>query len=180
MLTSSEPNAAYADVGSIDTEGHTTSMGDRDVPFTTMTGEPRRGADAPWPANRRVRLGELLTRAGVLTEDQLEYALEQSGPRERLGATVVRLALATEEQVADAVATQLRLPRVDLLEERPDPAAIDRVPSQLAARHHVLPMRLVGDVLELATSEPSNIAALDDVRMAAGVRMVRPLVSTPG
>ena len=140
------------------------------------TAEPLAGA---WPTNRRVRLGELLVRAGVIDEEHLAVALSEKAPRERLGTTVVRLGLASEEDVADAVATQLRLPRIDLLEERPDPEAVERVPARLAARHGVLPMRIDGDVLVLATAEPSNIAALDDVRMAAKVRTVRSVVATP-
>ena len=100
-----------------------------------------------WPTGRRVRLGELLVRAGVLNEDQLAIALDHKAPGERLGAAIVRLGLASEDDVADGVATQLRLPRIDLLEERPDPAAVDRVPARLAARHGVLPIRIDGDVL---------------------------------
>ncbi len=145
-------------------------------PEQPPTAKPSAGG---WSNSRRIRLGELLVRAGVLTGEQLAVAIDNKAPNERLGATIVRLGLASEDDVADGVATQLRLPRIDLLEERPDPAAVDRVPARLAARHGVLPIRIVGDVLVVATAEPSDIAALDDLRMAAKVRMVRSMVATP-
>ena len=130
----------------------------------------------------RKRIGELLVAAGVLRQDQLEYALEsrvRHGRRERLGEAVVRLGLADESDVADAVAQQLRLERVDVLGLTPPSEVLERVPSYLAERHDVLPLEFSNDVLLLATSDPSDTSALDDIRLVAGVRAVQPVVATP-
>jgi type IV pilus assembly protein PilB len=127
---------------------------------------------------RRRRLGELLVDAAVLSEAQLDDVLSVAPHGERLGATVMRLGLATDLEVADALATQLRLERIDLDEDRPDPEAVDLLPPRLAQRHEVLPVRLEEGVLVLATADPTDLVALDDVRLATGQRTVRPVVAT--
>jgi type IV pilus assembly protein PilB len=132
---------------------------------------------------RRRRIGELLVEAGVLDESQLQEALEsrrRHGGQERLGAAVVRMGLATEDDVADAVASQLRLQRVDLAGLDPTGDALARVPGYLAERHDLLPLTVEGDTLVVATSDPSDTAALDDLRLVAEVRGVQPVVATPG
>ncbi len=129
-------------------------------------------------SRRRRRLGELLVEANVINEEQLANALHESGPRERLGQTLMRLNVIGEDDLADAVATQLGLERVDLSVDRPTAEAIELVPPNLAERHEVVPVRLDGEVLVLATSDPSDVAAMDDIRLAARSRKVRPVIAT--
>ena len=131
------------------------------------------------PGRRRRRLGELLLAAGVVTEATIRDALDVAAPGERLGAALVRLGLVEESEVADALATQLRLERVDLDTTADlDPEVVSLLPMPEAERHDVLPLRLSGGVLHLAMSDPSDVAALDDVRLTTGVRRVRPVVAT--
>jgi type IV pilus assembly protein PilB len=141
------------------------------------TEPPTNGAAAP---GRRPRLGDLLITAGVLDRGQLEEALGAALAGERLGTTLLRLSLASDEDVADAVASQLRLPRVDIEQEPIDPAAVDQLPERIAVRHGVLPLRFDDGALVVATADPSDVVALDDVRLAAGVRTVRPVVAVAG
>jgi type IV pilus assembly protein PilB len=136
------------------------------------------GEDNPTGPRRR-RLGELLVAARVLTIEQVEEAIHRRLPGERFGAVLLRIGFATEDDIADAVATQLRLPRVDVTYERPPAEVIDQVPARLAERHDVLPLGFDDDgAMLLATADPSDVVALDDVRMAAGVRAIRPVVTT--
>ncbi len=128
---------------------------------------------------RRRRLGEVLVQAGVITEGQLDDALARSAPRERVGQALIRLAITGEDDIADAVADQLGLERIDLTTERPTEEAVARVPASLAERHEVVPVRLEGEVLVLATTDPSDVAAMDDIRLTANARKVRPVVATP-
>ena len=129
------------------------------------------------PRTRR-RLGDLLVSAGVVTREHLEDGLLDALPGERLGQVLVRLGHVDEEAVADAVARQLGLQRVDLDVERPTEAAIDLVPARLAERHDIVPLRVEGDLLVLATADPSDVEAMDDVRLSAGARKVRPVIAT--
>jgi type IV pilus assembly protein PilB len=130
------------------------------------------------PAPRRRRLGELLVEAGVLDPDQIAQALERARPDERLGASLLRLAVIDERRIADAVAAQLGLERVDVEHESIDPEAVELLPARLAERHDVLPLRFEGHILVIATADPSDVVALDDVRVATRVRSVRPVVAT--
>lgn len=129
----------------------------------------------------RRRLGEILVGEQVITETQLEDALatqSSTGNRRRLGTTIVDLGYCSETDIADALAGQLRLDTVDLLEVGPEVAALGRVPRKLAERHHVLPLRIEeGDVLVIAMSDPTNVVALDDLRLSSGARSVRPVVA---
>ncbi len=131
---------------------------------------------------RRKRLGEILVDAAVLTEEQLQTALAQQaagGRRERLGKMVVKLGFVTEEDVTISLADQLGYSTVDLIEETAEPAALSRVPRKLAERHQALPLRVEGnDVLVVAMADPTNVVALDDIRLTSGMRAVRPVVAT--
>ncbi|MBW3664510.1 MAG: Flp pilus assembly complex ATPase component TadA [Actinobacteria bacterium] len=129
----------------------------------------------------RRRIGEILVEAGVISKSQLIEALEAQrgdGRRARLGTVIVSLALATEDDIAHALATQLGYDTVDLTAQGPEPAALQRVPRKLAERHQVLPLRIEDlDVLVVAMSDPTNVVALDDIRLTSAMRAVRPVVA---
>ncbi len=127
----------------------------------------------------RRRFGEVLVDAGVVSDATVAEALRRAEPGERLGTALLRLGYVEEEQVADALATQLRLPRIDVADARPEPAALARVPARIAAKHALLPLRIDDEVLTVATDDPTDVVAFDDVRLAAGVRSVRAVVATP-
>jgi type IV pilus assembly protein PilB len=130
---------------------------------------------------RRRRLGEILVADGALTQEQLEDAIAaqaSSETRRRLGRTIVQLGLCREEDIAAALASQLRLDTVDLTAVGPAPEALALVPRKLAERHGLLPLRLEDDVLVVAMIDPTNVVALDDVKLTAGVRGLRAVVTT--
>jgi len=139
--------------------------------------EPRTTVPAG-PSPRRRRLGELLVDAGVIDHERIEQALESAHDDERLGESLLRMGFIDDLRLADAVAAQLGLERVDLEQEPIDPTAVDLLPARLAERHGVLPLRFEGHVLVVATADPSDVVALDDVRVATRVRSVRPVVAT--
>lgn len=135
-------------------------------------------ADVYHPDGRRRRLGEILVDAAVVTSAQVDDVLANANPGERLGQAILRLGLATQEDIAAALAAQLRLDLVDLELQRPDPTALGLLPRRIADRHRVLPMRVDGTTLVLATADPTDLVAIDDVRAATGVRRVVPVVAT--
>jgi type IV pilus assembly protein PilB len=117
-----------------------------------------------------VPLGRLLVDACVLTNDQLEHALavkEQTG--KRLGEIVVELGYTTERVIAGALAQQYQLEFVDLDGVTPTPDAVAQLPETLARRYDAIPIRFLSEgVLLLAVSDPTNLAAADDLRLALG------------
>lgn len=127
----------------------------------------------------RIRLGELLVRAGVLAESQLRAALqEQRQHGGKLGDILVRMQLLGEDVFVRALAKQLGLPRANLT--RPIALeALARVPAGLAERCELVPLTLSddGDTLTIATSDPLDAQMLDEVRLIAGVQTVLPHVA---
>ena len=128
------------------------------------------------------RLGEILLAQGVLTPEELEDALAAQttgGRRERLGSTILRLGMAEEIDIANALARQLGLDTVDLTKVGAESNALARVPRKLAERHHLLPLEIEqGDILVVAMSDPTNVVALDDIKLTSGLRGVRTVVTT--
>jgi type IV pilus assembly protein PilB len=139
-------------------------------------GSPAAGA----PARRR--LGEVLVDGGVINRDQLEQALraqrEDKGERRRLGEVIAELGFADEVEIARALSDQLRLPFVDLASMSVSEVAIRALPRHVATRLQVVPVALAHDVLTVAMSDPTNVLAMDDIRMATGIAQIRATVAT--
>ena len=139
-----------------------------------ITATPNDQPESQWESPRRI--GELLVDAGALTTDAIERALRRKQRGERLGDTVVRLGLCSEADIADAVADRMRLPRVDVSVVRPDPAALELVPAEVAERLDVLPLRIEHGILVVATADP-DVSLLDDLRLLTRARHVRAEIS---
>ncbi len=121
----------------------------------------------------RRRLGQVLLEQGVITDVQLEAALEaQRGdppPRRRLGQVVSDLGFTSERAVAEALATHLGMDAADLSRAVPAPDVVRLLPRAVADRTGVLVLdRHPSGGLIIATSDPTNVLALDDVRMYTG------------
>ena len=143
--------------------------------------------DGPAPASsRRRRIGEVLVEQGLLDEDQLRTALtaQASTPadktRKRLGTVVIDLGLATEKEVAQALAEALALPLVDLGRTMAQPEAVRLLPRAVAERSGVLVLSSErgGGKLTVATADPTNVMALDDVKLYTGASELVVLVAT--
>jgi type IV pilus assembly protein PilB len=124
------------------------------------------------------QLGEILLSDGAITQAQLLTALdEQSARGTSLGQTLVDTGVITEAQLVAALASQVGMAFIDLEDYAVDRAAVSRVPPAVCRRHDVLPIAVEDGVLVLATSNPGNVVAVDDVRAVAGMP-VRTVVAT--
>jgi type IV pilus assembly protein PilB len=109
--------------------------------------------------------GEVLVAMKIITPDQLRKALqEQKQKGERVEQTIIRLGYAAEEWILQALAEYFDLPFVDLDTYLIDDKVIKMVPEEMARRHHLIPLFLIGETLTVATSNPLNIHAMDEVR----------------
>ena len=124
------------------------------------------------------QLGEVLLDEGLVTEAQLLAALdEQTSMGTSLGRTLVELGVLTEAQLVRALAAQVGMEFVDLDEYAVDRAAVSMVPAALCRRYAVLPVGLRDGALVLATADPGNVVAVDDVRTVSGMAVI-PVVAT--
>ncbi len=134
------------------------------------------------PAARRP-LGEVLVLAGLLTPEQLEQvlALQRADPahaRRRLGAVVVEAGLATDRQVAEALSQALGLEVADLTQRTVDRELVRQLPRAVAERSNVLVLGRSGSRVTIATSDPTNVVALDDVKLHTDATELEVLVAT--
>jgi type IV pilus assembly protein PilB len=124
------------------------------------------------------RLGQLLMRAGIITERQLTDALEvHKATGSPLGRVLVDLGYATQGAILSVMAKQIGIPYVDFGEKRPEATAIALVPKDLAMRYTLMPVELVDDQLVVAMADPQNVLALDDLRIITGCE-IKPAIST--
>jgi hypothetical protein len=139
-----------------------------------------RSTDAP--PMQRIRLGEALLQAGVITTAQLDSCLafqQANTPRRRLGAVVVELGLATDVHVAQGLGTILGFEYVD-------PSALD-VPVDVARKLPRLSAEMLGAVpvaagpswLRVAVSDPTDRYTVEALREASGVVNISLAVATP-
>jgi len=105
----------------------------------------------------RTPIGECLRQAGIITEAELQTALvEQKRSGERLGSVLVRVNLASERQIAKALASQLGLEYADLVEHPPDPAAVVLIPKDVALKRTCIAVAAEKNVLTVAMSGASS------------------------
>ena len=133
---------------------------------------------------RRRRIGEVLVEQGLLTEEQVQHllALQQATPtgqaRPRLGALVITAGFGTERQVAEALAQALGLPLTDLGATLVVPEHVRLLPRAVAERSGVLVLERSGSRVTVATSDPTNVVALDDVKLYTGATELTVVVAT--
>ncbi|MFI2752068.1 GspE/PulE family protein [Cellulomonas sp. P22] len=124
------------------------------------------------------QLGEILLDEGLVTEGQLLAAMdEQLSSGQSLGRTLVEIGVLSEGQLVSALARQVGMDFIDLDDYPVDRAAVALVPASLCRRYTVLPVKIANGALILATADPGNVVAVDDVRTMSGMP-VTPVVAT--
>jgi len=124
------------------------------------------------------RIGELLIRENLLTPAQLEYALAlQVAKKKRLGKVLTELGFANEDQVAEALSRQLKLPIINIAELEVEQALFAVLSQDEAEKYMVLPVALDGRRLTLAMSDPLDCNAIEEIAFKTGYA-VCPVVAT--
>ena len=125
-----------------------------------------------------MRLGDLLVSSGVITNEQLEKALEmQKETKERLGDVLIRAGFITEQQLIETLEMQLGVEFVDLTAVSIPVELASYVPKNIAKKFCVVPVKLVKDTLYLAMSAPLDFVAQEEVKVASRKRVI-PMIAT--
>ena len=132
---------------------------------------------------RRRRMGEVLLAEGVITAEQLSEALElQREPQHRghrLGQVLALLGHASEMQVAQSLAEHLGLEHVDLSRVVAAPDVVRLLPQHIVERTGAIALdRHPNGALIVASSDPTNVLALDDVRLYTRCNEIMVVVAT--
>ncbi|MEA3056045.1 MAG: type pilus assembly protein PilB [Actinomycetota bacterium] len=147
-------------------------------PTTTLDGESARvepivaSVDGGAPV-AKVRIGALLVDRGLISSAQLDLALaEQSVSGLRLGSELIALGMIAERQLIEVLAEQLRVPVADLRLTTPAKDAVERFPEDLARRLEAVPLRMIGDVMEVALADVLHDALRADLEAGTGCPVV--------
>ncbi|MBN1320145.1 MAG: Flp pilus assembly complex ATPase component TadA [Thermoleophilia bacterium] len=125
------------------------------------------------------RTGEVLVEMGVLTQEQVDMAIaEQRETHERIGDIALSKGWVTKAKLMEALGTRLGVKYLDLAVTRVDPVTADLISEKDARRYAAIPVSFVDDhTLLVAMADPSNIVAIDDLRILTGFD-IEPAIAT--
>lgn len=124
------------------------------------------------------RIGELMVKNGLISMDQLARAVEEQKKHGgRLGGILVRMGFLTEKTLVDFMSRQFRLRTLELEQIEIQPELIKLIPASLAKKFLIVPVQRVGATLTVAMSDPTHLAALDDIKFMTGYNIEPVLVS---
>ena len=113
---------------------------------------------------QRIRLGDVLVALKVISTEQLNSSLErQKKTGKRLGRVFVEEGFASEEQIAEALAQQLKLPYVNLKFKELDPEIVRKLPEALARRFRAIVLEEREFGLLVGVSDPTDLFAFDEI-----------------
>jgi type IV pilus assembly protein PilB len=125
-----------------------------------------------------VRLGEILLKESLITEDQLQKALEfQRSNGGKLGSCLTKMGFITDDDITGVLSRQYGVPSINLKYYEIDPTVIKLIPQDTALRYQVIPLSRVGSVLTIAMTDPTNVFAMDDIKFMTGFN-VEPVVAS--
>ncbi len=125
-----------------------------------------------------VKLGDLLLKQKLITQDQLENALKlQREEGGKIGEALVRVGAVSEGDITETLSQQFGVPSIDLAHFEIDPAVIKVVPGEVARKYGVLPVNKTGATLTIAMGDPTNVFAMDDIKFMTGYN-VEPVVAS--
>ena len=116
----------------------------------------------------KLMLGELLVGAGLVTEEEVLAALRgQRASGLPLGHYLVRSGMLAEDELVRVLSQQLEVPVVDLDAITPHEDALQKVSVAVARANAVVPYRLEGRVLTVATADPTRDEVADELRVSS-------------
>src|SRR6266542_3592601 len=125
-----------------------------------------------------VKLGDLLLKAKLITQGQLDAALQsQREEGGKIGEALVRIGAVTENDITESLSQQFGVPSIDLASVEIDPAVVKIVPGDVARKYGVLPVNKTGATLTIAMGDPTNVFAMDDIKFMTGYN-VEPVVAS--
>ena len=117
-----------------------------------------------------MEISEVLIRQGLLTTDQGDQVRRQMNGH-RFDKAVIEMGLLTEEQTLRAFAEELGMKYVDLKDFEIDPELLNLFPTSTIYRHSLLPLRRENGRIEVATSDPFDLEALDELSSLSNLRL---------
>ena len=134
------------------------------------------------PINKnKIKIGDLLVKAKVITGEQLQQVLKiQSEQGGKIGSIIVNMGLITEDLLLDTLSKQLNLPLVDLSQYDVDAELVRQIPERVARRFRVIALEKKDNNYIVGMVEPTDLLALDQVTKILGGSIQVVLVKESG
>ena len=115
---------------------------------------------------KNVRIGVVLKQYGYIDDAQISDALayQKQHPEMRLGEIMLEQGLVTERQMLEALSERMEISLIDLTDARIDPAAVAKIPRQIAAKYVLIAISADAHKLTVVMNDPLNFYAIEDVR----------------
>ena len=142
----------------------------QNIPYPEIPDNKKSGLD---------KVSDVLVNQGKVSEEQVRLALEtqKNNPRQDLGKILLSLGFISEADLAHAHAQRLGLNFVELSDRDIDRDVVALVPERLLRKHGAIPLRISRSRhLVVAMSDPSNLYALEDLRIISGYQ-ITPVVA---
>lgn len=124
------------------------------------------------------KLGEILTKQGLIRPDQLQQALQESAKnKQKLGTTIIALGFLKDAQILRALEKQFSVPGVDVSQFDIDQSVLTLVGRDFCEKNSVIPISKAGTTLVVSFSDPGNLQTRDDLRFITKFK-IQPVVST--
>ncbi|MDB6096697.1 MAG: mshE [Francisellaceae bacterium] len=114
---------------------------------------------------KKIRLGDVLVSAGLITEAQLQTALKtQNETGGKLGDVLIQLKLVDETALLNAISNQLKIPFIDLKHYYFNPQIVQKISERLARRYRVLLIDIVENEYLIGMADPTDLIAYDEIK----------------
>src|SRR5262247_15453 len=125
-----------------------------------------------------VKIGEMLLKAGYISQEQLSEALDhQKKNGGKIGYNLVKLGFVREDDITNLLSEQYGVPSINLRHFDIDEGVIKLIPSEVAQKYLVIPVNRTGATLTIAMVDPTNVFAMDDIKFMTGYN-VEPVVAS--
>jgi type IV pilus assembly protein PilB len=112
------------------------------------------------------RIGEMLVENGLITEDLLQQALiDQRKAGLKLGQYLTRQGIVNEQQIIDMLSQQLKIAKYHPDDYPLEIELIRYIPIEVAQKYQIAPLRKKGRLLTIAIVDPLDINALDYIEV---------------
>jgi len=123
-------------------------------------------------------IGEMLIERKLVTADELDQALkEQRNTGEFVGRVLIKLGHLTEEELLPILSEQLGIEYVSLKAVKIDKSIAKTIPAKFVTHYKIMPVKLEGNMLTIAMTDPLDINVLDDMKLLLG-HDIRPVFAS--
>ncbi len=130
-----------------------------------------------------VKLAEILLHEGLITQEQLQKALEtqRRNPEQQLGAILIKAGAVSDKDLALSLSKTLNIPYASRESDMLNPAegqGLNQILTEdFCRKNHVLPLFRHANALKVAVADPTNVVLQDNLRLMTGLYVQRLVAS---